>query len=76
MGCQCDWRAGYVGGGFNTGNAYSNFVTQPQIYTPTAAVNNRWSGLLTDSGIDRGYHNGCLLIASAEVYATVQSPLK
>lgn len=68
------WHAGYVGGGFNSGNSYYNFVDQPQIYTPTAAVNNRWSGLLIGSGIDRGYHNGCTLIASAEVRAVLKMP--
>ena len=59
--------AGYVGGTFDADNAYGDFVTAPQIYTPTAPLGQRWSGLLIDSGIDRGYHNSALLIASGEV---------
>ena len=59
---------GYVGGSFDYDNAYENFVTAPQIYTPTAPLGQRWSNLLTDSGIDRGYHNSALLIASGEVW--------
>ena len=55
-----------------------DFQTAPQIYTPTAPVGQRWSQLLTDSGIDRGYHNSALLIASGEVrtqiFAGSQSP--
>ena len=62
--CTC---AGYATGAWNTGNTYSNFSTAPQIYNPSAALGSRWSGPLVDSGIDRGYHNGALLIASAEV---------
>lgn len=60
-------HAGYVGGTFDYENAYGDFVTAPQIYTPTAPLGQRWSGLLVDSGIDRGYHNSALLIASGEV---------
>ena len=63
-----EWHsAGYVGGTFDSDNAYSEFVTRPQIYSPTAAQGQRWSKPLTDSGIDRGYHNSALLIASGEV---------
>ena len=62
---------GYVGGTFNNGNAYTKFVTAPQIYTPTAPLGQRWSGLLIDSGIDRGYHNSAVLIASGEVCSTI-----
>lgn len=54
-------------GAWNTGNGYSEFVTAPQIYTPTAPLGSRWTGLLADSGIDRGYHNGALLMPSGEV---------
>lgn len=61
--------AGYALGAFNSGNGYSQFVTAPQIYTPTAPLGSRWTGLLADSGIDRGYHNSALLIASGEVGA-------
>ncbi len=59
--------AGYIGGTFDYSNAYEAFATAPQIYTPTAPLGQRWSALLTDSGIDRGYHNSALLIASGEV---------
>ena len=60
-------NSGYAGGTFNADNAQYDFQTAPQIYTPTAPVGQRWSQLLTDSGIDRGYHNSALLIASGEV---------
>ena len=59
--------SGYAGGTFNSDNAQYDFQTAPQIYTPTAPVGQRWSQLLTDSGVDRGYHNSALLIASGEV---------
>ena len=70
--------AGYATGAWDTGNTYSNFQTAPQIYSPTAPLGSRWSGLLVDSGIPRGYHNGALLIASAEVgdvYSDVPMPV-
>lgn len=59
--------AGYEGGGWATGNLYSRFQTAPQLYNISAPLGSRWTGLLADSGIGRGYHNGALLIASAEV---------
>ena len=67
--------AGYTGGTFDSGNAYYEFVTQPQIYSPTAAEGQRWSNPLTDAGIDRGYHNSALLIASGEVCHIVNMEL-
>lgn len=55
------------GGGFGYGNTFTSFQTAPQIYNPLLPIGQRWSGLLTDSGIQRGYHNSAVLIASGEV---------
>jgi hypothetical protein len=55
------------GGGFGYGNTFTSFQTAPQIYNPLLPIGQRWSGLLTDSGIQRGYHNSAVLLASAEV---------
>lgn len=55
------------GGGFGYGNTFTSFTTAPQIYNPALPIGSRWSGLLADSGIQRGYHNSAVLIASAEV---------
>jgi hypothetical protein len=55
------------GGGFGYGNTFTSFTTAPQIYNPALPIGSRWSGLLADSGIQRGYHNSAVLIASGEV---------